>query len=154
MINKALYSSKNGSWETPRNLFDELNREFNFTLDACAPTENTKCPTFYTEQQDGLSMPWTGRVWCNPPYGRKIGKWVEKPEKSAEEGATVVMLIPARTDTAWFHDHVYHKAEIRFIRSRICFELDGLPILDKNGRPVSAPFPSMICVFRPGQITE
>ena len=139
MMDKGMFSSNTDLWETPQDFFDTLNKEFSFTLDACAIKENAKCKQFYSPEQNGLLMPWTGTVWCNPPYGRQIGKWVEKAEKSAKEGATVVMLIPARTDTAWFHDYIYHKAEIRFIRGRLKF----------GGSKNSAPFPSMVCIFRP-----
>ena len=122
-------------WETPQWLFDELDREFGFTVDVCADAQNSKCPVFYDREQDGLAQTWEGVCWCNPPYGREIAKWVEK---AAGANCTVVMLIPARTDTAWFHDHIYGKAEIRFIRGRLRF----------SGAAVNAPFPSMIVVFR------
>lgn len=136
-MNEAMFSSKTDMWETPQDFFDKLNREFHFTLDACATHENAKCENFYSPEQDGLSMPWKGRVWCNPPYGRRVGQWVEKAHMSAQTGALVVMLLPARTDTAWFHDYIYRRAEIRFIRGRLKFGSS------KN----SAPFPSMVCVF-------
>ena len=116
--------------------FDELDREFHFTLDPCATPENAKCKKFYTIDDDGLSKDWSGEtVFCNPPYGREISKWVEKAATSA---TTTVMLIPARTDTTYFHDYIYGQAEIRFIRGRVKFG-DS-----KSG----APFPSMIVVFR------
>ena len=106
----VMFSSKTEMWETPQDFFDNLNREFHFTLDACATRENAKCENFYSPEQDGLSMPWKGRVWCNPPYGRQVGQWVEKAYMSAQTGALVVMLLPSRTDTAWFHDYIYRKA--------------------------------------------
>lgn len=137
-MNNALFTSKTGLWETPQEFFDKLNREFDFTLDACATPENAKCINFYSPEQDGLSMPWRGRVWCNPPYGRQVGQWVKKAYMSAQTGALVVMLLPARTDTAWFHDYIYRRAEIRFVRGRLKF----------GGSRNSAPFPSMVCVFR------
>ena len=137
-MNNALFTSKTGLWETPQEFFDKLNREFDFTLDACATPENAKCRNFYSPEQDGLSMPWNGRVWCNPPYGRHVGQWVRKAYTSAQTGAIVVMLLPARTDTAWFHDYIYRRAEIRFVRGRLKF----------GGGKNSAPFPSMVCVFR------
>lgn len=133
----VMFSSKTEMWETPQDFFDKLNREFHFTLDVCATHENAKCENFYSPEQDGLSMPWKGRVWCNPPYGRQVGQWVEKACISAQSGALVVMLLPARTDTAWFHDYIYRRAEIRFIRGRLKF----------GGSTNSAPFPSMICIF-------
>lgn len=137
-MNNALFTSKTGLWETPQEFFDKLNREFDFTLDACATPENAKCINFYSPEQDGLSMPWNGRVWCNPPYGRQVGQWVKKAYMSAQTGALVVMLLPARTDTAWFHDYIYRRAEIRYVRGRLKF----------GGSRNSAPFPSMVCVFR------
>lgn len=137
MNSDVMFSSKTDLWETPQDFFNQLNREFHFTLDACATAENAKCSNFYSPDQDGLSMPWEGRVWCNPPYGRKIGRWVEKAYLSAQSGTLVVMLLPARTDTAWFHDYIYRRAEIRFIRGRLKF----------GGSKNSAPFPSMVCIF-------
>lgn len=134
-MNRAMFSSKTDMWETPQDFFDKLNREFHFTLDACATPENAKCGNFYSPEQDGLSLSWKGRVWCNPPYGRQVGKWVEKAYMSAQTGALVVMLLPARTDTAWFHDYIYRRAEIRFIRGRLKF----------GGSENGAPFPSMVC---------
>lgn len=135
MNQKVMFSSKSELWETPQEFFDELNREFGFQTDVCASPENAKCEAFYTQEQDGLSQERTGICWCNPPYGRQIGKWVGK---AAESEAVVVMLLPARTDTKWFHDYILPKAEIRFIKGRLKFGES------KN----SAPFPSMICIFR------
>lgn len=136
MINReAIFSSTTDLWETPQDFFDAIDGEFHFTLDACAVPENAKCTRYYTPEQDGLSLPWEGTVWCNPPYGREIEKWVEKAANSA---ATVVMLLPARTDTKWFHRYIYGKAEIRFIPGRLKF----------GGEKNNAPFPSMVCVFR------
>ncbi len=141
MIGQALFSSNKYDWETPQRLFDQLNTEFQFTLDVCATRENTKCRRFFSPEQDGLSQPWGGEIcWCNPPYGREVGKWVGKAlNESIWNGATVVMLLPARTDTAWFHKYIYGKAEVRFLKGRLKF----------GGAKNSAPFPSMIAVFRP-----
>ena len=139
MNTKVMFSSKTDLWETPQYLFDKLDSEFYFDADVCALPDNAKCKKYYTPEQDGLSQPWTGVCWCNPPYGREIGKWVEKAYNSAKDGALVVMLLPARVDTRWFHDYIYNKAEVRFIRGRLKFGKS------KN----SAPFPSMIVVFRP-----
>ena len=139
MNNAVMVSSKSAEWETPQELFDKLNGEFHFTLDVCATPENAKCENYYTEEQDGLSQPWKGTVWCNPPYGRNIGSWVRRGLFASAAGHTVVMLLPARTDTRWFHEYVYHKAEIRYIKGRLKF----------GGSINSAPFPSMIVVFRP-----
>ena len=140
MVSKVLFSSANEVWATPQDFFDKLNDEFHFTLDPCALPDNAKCKNFFTPEDDGLSQNWGGQiVFCNPPYGRKIGDWVKKCyEESQKPDTTVVMLIPARTDTAWFHDYVYGKAEIRFIRGRLKF----------GGMTNSAPFPSMVVIFR------
>ena len=129
--------------ELPEPFFDELNQEFGFTLDACAVPDNAKCERYYTPEQDGLSQPWDGVVWCNPPYGREVGKWVRRGLMASENGATVVMLLPARTDTKWFHDYIYGRAEIRFIRGRLKF-----------GGGNSAPFPSMVVVFSPERVKQ
>ena len=130
-----MFSSKSNEWATPRDFFDELNKEFHFDLDPCATKENAKCRRYFTEVEDGLKQDWGGhRVFCNPPYGREIGKWVKK---CSEEGNSV-MLIPTRTDTKYFHDYIYHKAEIRFIKGRLKF----------SDSKQSAPFPSMIIIFK------
>lgn len=140
-MNKDLmFSSKTDMWETPHDFFDKLDDEFHFTLDVCATPENAKCEKFYTEQDDGLSKPWTGVVWCNPPYGKGISRWILAANAARAAGNTVVMLLPARTDTRWFHDLVLGKAEIRFVRGRLKF----------GGSNNSAPFPSMVAVFRNG----
>jgi phage N-6-adenine-methyltransferase len=135
------FSSKTNEWATPQELFDKLDAEFHFTLDPCATPENAKCERFFTMEDDGLSKEWAGEsVFCNPPYGRQIGRWVAKAyDEALLYGATVVMLIPARTDTGYWHDWIHGKAEIRFIKGRLKFG-DS-----KN----SAPFPSAIVVFRP-----
>lgn len=141
MNTELMFSSKTDLWETPKDLFDELNNEFQFTLDVCATPENAKCDKFYTKEQDGLKHPWKGTVWCNPPYGRGIGQWVMRALFASVSGSTVVMLLPARTDTKWFHDYIYKRnnVEIRFIRGRLKF----------GGSKNSAPFPSMVVVFMP-----
>lgn len=142
MNTQVMFSSATDMWATPQDFFDNLNNEFMFEIDVCATAENAKCKTFYTKEQNGLEMPWNGVCWCNPPYGREIGKWVERAYTSSVGGATVVMLLPARTDTKWFHEYIYGKAEIRFIKGRLKFG-DS-----KN----SAPFPSMVAVFRPNTV--
>ena len=134
----AIFSQATDEWATPQWLFDKLNEEFHFTLDVCANEDNAKCKTFFSKVQDGLQQQWDGVIWCNPPYGRQIKQWVKKASEAASSGNTVVMLIPARTDTEWFHEYVYGKAEIRFIRGRVKF----------GGSKNNDPFPSMICVFR------
>ena len=105
-MNKGLFTSQTDNWETPQVFFEKLNDEFHFDLDVCASLANAKCKKFYTKEQDGLNQEWTGVCWMNPPYGREIGKWIKKAYESSINGATVVCLIPARTDTAWWHDYV------------------------------------------------
>jgi len=142
MLNSGLFSSAHCDWATPQALFDALDAEFGpFTLDPCASSENAKCERFFTKEQDGLSQEWSGRVFMNPPYGRSIGAWMRKAFESVETGRAeiVVCLLPARTDTAWWHDYCA-KGEVRFIRGRIKFERDG--------KSAPAPFPSCIVVFR------
>lgn len=128
--------SESVEWATPQAFFDELDREFGFTLDVCATDENHKCKNYYTIKENGLLQPWSGVVWCNPPYGRQIKYWVQKAYETSLTGTRVVMLLPARTDTAYWHDYVM-KGEVRFIRGRLKFN-DG-----KN----SAPFPSAVVIF-------
>ena len=109
-MNAALLSSKNMCWCTPQDLFDKLNDEFDFVLDAAATDKTTKCRLYYTPETDGLSQSWDcgGAVFCNPPYGRKIGKWIQKAYHEAARGKNpIVLLIPARTDTNYFHDYIY-----------------------------------------------
>ena len=133
------FSSATDLWSTPQWLFNELNEEFGFDLDVCALQENAKCPRYFRPEEDGLKQLWTGRCWMNPPYGEEIGLWVHKAWQSALDGALVVCLLPARTDTAWWHDYVMEAAEIRFLRGRLKFgDADN-----------SAPFPSAVVVFRP-----
>ena len=134
----GLRSSNRHDWETPADLFAELDAEFGFTIDVCATPENAKCDRFFSPDEDGLRQSWAGEVcWMNPPYGREIGKWMAKAHAEAEAGSIVVCLIPARTDTRWWHDYAM-KGEIRFLRGRIRFV----------GARHSAPFPSAIIVFR------
>ena len=132
-----MFTSKTDMWATPQDFFDKLNEEFNFTVDVCAIPENAKCDKFFTPEINGLKQEWTGVCWCNPPYGREIGKWVEKSYIASTWGATVVMLLPARTDTKWFHEYIYNKAEIRFIKGRLKF----------GNSKTAAPFPSMVVIF-------
>ena len=136
MINEGLFTSNTDLWATPQGFYDTLNTEFHFILDPCANADNAKCSRYYTKEDDGLSKNWGGEtVFCNPPYGKEIGKWVKK---CAESNTLVVALLPSRTDTRWFHDYIYNNAEIRFIKGRLKFG-DS-----KN----SAPFPSMIAIWR------
>ena len=138
-MTKGLFSSNTDLWATPQAFFDELNERFHFTLDPCANADNHKCEHYYTIEQDGLAQDWGGqRVFCNPPYGSAIKHWVKKCyEESLKPNTLVVMLIPARTDTSYFHDYIYHKAELEFVRGRLHF----------NEAPQGAPFPSMVVIF-------
>lgn len=140
-MNTALmFSSETDLWATPQAFFDDLNSEFGFTLDPCATPQNAKCQKYYTPVEDGLSQSWGGEtVFCNPPYGRALKDWVKKCYvESRKPNTKVVMLIPARTDTSYFHEFIYKKAkEIRFIKGRLKF----------GGAKNGAPFPSMVVVF-------
>lgn len=145
-MNKALLSSQNLNWCTPPEFFNELNQEFHFDLDPAASDKSAKCARYFTPDTDGLTADWGGsRVFCNPPYGRNIGEWVRKGyEESQKPGTVVVMLIPARTDTSYYHDYIFGgKAdEVRFLRGRLYFtNEDGEP----GGR---APFPSAVIIWR------
>ena len=139
MNNELMFSSKTDLWSTPNDFFDKLNDEFHFTLDPCSTHENAKCYKHFTEEENGLLQDWGNEVvFCNPPYGRQIKYWVKKAyEESQKDNTKVVMLIPARTDTIYFHEYIYHKAEIRFIKGRLKF----------GNAKNSAPFPSMVAIF-------
>ena len=136
---KVHYSSETNEWSTPQDFYDKLDKEFNFNLDPCSTKENAKCDKFFTINDDGLAQSWTGHnVFMNPPYGREIKFWIEKAYKESLKGTVVVCLIPARTDTQYWHDYIFNKAkEVRFVKGRLKFG-DG-----KN----SAPFPSAVVVF-------
>ena len=146
MNKELIFSSKTDMWATPQEFYDKLNDEFNFTLDPCATEDNAKCDNFFTVDDDGLKQDWSGNiVFCNPPYGRAIKEWVKKSyEESLKNNTTVVMLIPSRTDTIYFHDFIYGKAEIRFIKGRLKFG-DA-----KN----SAPFPSIVVIYRNNEVSD
>lgn len=137
-MEKALFTSNSDEWETPRELFTSLDKRFKFTLDPCSTKENHLCNKYYTKEENGLCKSWKGEtVFVNPPYS-KIKQWVEKCYKEYEtNGTTIVMLIPSRTDTRYFHEYIYHKSEIQFIKGRLHFSNS------KN----SAPFPSMIVIY-------
>ena len=143
MKTETLFSTASVEWETPPELFAELDKRYHFTLDVAATAENALCERYYTQETDGLSQPWVtvGAVWCNPPYGRDIIKWVRKAYYESRGGQTIVMLIPARVDTQWFHEYVYHKAELIFLRGRLRYGINGVPA--KN----LAAFPAMIVVY-------
>ena len=146
MNKELMFSSKTDMWSTPQEFYDKLNDEFNFTLDPCATEDNAKCDNFFTVDDDGLKQDWSGNVvFCNPPYGRAIKEWVKKSyEESLKYNTTVVMLIPSRTDTIYFHEFIYGKAEIRFIKGRLKFG-DA-----KN----SAPFPSIVVIYRNNEVSD
>jgi phage N-6-adenine-methyltransferase len=144
MNTELMFSSKTELWATPQKFYDKMNTQYNFTLDVCAIPENAKCSKFFTPEIDGLKQDWTGTCWMNPPYGRGIIKWVKKAYEEAliKKSCMVVALLPARTDTIWFHNYIYKKenVEIELIKGRLKFG-DG-----QN----SAPFPSMVAVFNNG----
>ena len=137
-LNSAMFSSSSDEWETPQDFFDKLNRMFQFTLDVCATSSNAKCARYFTKSEDGLSQLWEGICWMNPPYGREIGLWIKKAHESTiKVGTVVVCLLPARTDTKWWHECVVpHAKSIEFLRGRLRF----------SGK-APAPFPSALVVF-------
>lgn len=138
-MNKDLmFSSETDDWATPTDFFEAVNRIFGFTLDVCASESNRKCDKYFDAQADGLAQQWEGICWMNPPYGRTISKWVEKAYQTGKEGSTVVCLLPARTDTRWWHDYCT-KGEILFLKGRLKF----------GSAKSAAPFPSALVVFRP-----
>lgn len=139
------FDSAKQEWETPQSLFDEVNREFNFTLDAAADSTNHKCSLYFTKEDDGLVKDWGSNVvWLNPPYGaksHKLSDWVKKSYESSLNGATVVMLIPARTNTEWFHKYCLERGEVRFVRGRPRF----------GGATHGLPQPLCFVIFRPNR---
>ena len=131
------FSSRSDNWATPQNFFDAQVAEHGpFDLDVCASAENAKCPRFFSSEDDGLAQNWQGHCWMNPPYGRTIGDWMKKAYQSSREGAFVVCLVPARTDTSWWHEYAA-KGHVTFIRGRLKF----------GGHKNSAPFPSALVIF-------
>ncbi len=131
-------------WETPQAFFDMLNREFNFSLDVCALPGTAKCNRYFTPEIDGLKQDWTqGIFWMNPPYGRgqDVYSWVKKAHDTAIQGGTGVCLLPVSGDTKWFHEFVLKADEIRFVKDRLWFSLDG--------KAQRANHASMVVVFRP-----
>lgn len=135
---QTLMSSERMDWETPPELFDPLNEEFHFTLDVCATVQNAKCTRFFTPEEDGLKQKWTGVCWMNPPYGREVKAWMKKAYEESLRGATVVCLVPSRTDTFWWHEYAMKADEIRYVRGRVRF----------IGAESTAPFPSSLIIFR------
>ena len=139
MVGDALFSRNSDEWATPEKIYAELDAEFHFDLDPCATAENSKCKRYFDKHTNGLLKNWGGcRVFCNPPYSQ-IGKWVAKCfYESRQDNTLIVMLIPSRTDTKYFHNYIMHRAEIRFIKGRLKFGDLKNP----------APFPSMVVIFR------
>ena len=132
------FSSATELWSTPQEFFDQQNSLYGpFEIDVCADKTNAKCPVFFDKDADGLKQEWRGKCWMNPPYGKEIGKWMKKAYESAGSGTSVVCLVPARTDTKWWHDYAM-KGSITFIRGRLKF----------GGSKNSAPFPSAVVVFQ------
>lgn len=142
-MNPGVFSSNRYDWSTPTALFRVLDHEFSFTLDPCATADNAKCERYFTEGDDGLAQSWSGVVFMNPPYGSTLSQWVRKAWEESQRGTVVVALIPARTDTAYWHDYVMRSSEVRFIRGRLHF--GG----DHERTAHNAPFPSAVVVFRP-----
>ena len=138
MINKGMMSSNSNEWSTPQDLFDALDKVFSFNLDPCANKENHKCDRYFTIEDDGLSLPWSGSVFMNPPYGSVIGHWIKKAyeESQRHDVEVVVCLIPSRTDTRYWHNYVMKASEVWLIKGRIRF----------SGKD-PAPFPSAVVVF-------
>lgn len=137
-MNAGMYSSATDKWNTPADLVDKLATVFDWDCDVCSSGTNV-CDFYYDQEQDGLAQNWLGLCWMNPPYGREIGAWMAK---AASSGTTVVCLVPARTDTRWWHDNVPQASLVVFIRGRLKF----------GGAKNSAPFPSAFVVF--GSITD
>jgi phage N-6-adenine-methyltransferase len=142
--NAARYRGSGRTWATPPEVFTPLEREFGFTLDPCATPDSAKCARYFTEADDGLAQSWAGEtVFMNPPYGRELAAWVSKARRESTAGATVVGLLPAATDQAWFHDDVIGAgAEVRFLRGRVRFLGPG----DTWASPFQ---PSIVVVWRP-----
>lgn len=143
--NDLYFSSDKQDWETPKSLFEELDKRFSFDLDAAANANNAKLPVYFTETENALEQQWEGNVFCNPPYGRgnAIYKWVSKAyeEYIRDPNRTIVLLIPARTETAYFHDFIFGKAKVEFLRGRLKFESGGVAY------PHNAPFPSAVIIY-------
>ena len=140
MNTDVMFSSATDQWATPRWFFNEWDAHFRFELDVCADHTNAKCDRYFNAEDNGLAQEWAPhRCWMNPPYGREIGRWVKKAYEESQKGATVVCLLPARTDTSWWHDYVIAHGKVTFIRGRLKF----------GTATNSAPFPSAVVVFYP-----
>lgn len=159
-----MFSSKSGLWATPQDFFDKLNEKWDFDWDVCATADNAKCDNYFSPEDNALEQPWEGTCFMNPPYGREIGDWIEKAHTEVLNGVITVVLLPARTDTKWFHDFIYNIYDIEFIKGRLKFGteeywqwvwrqkfIDGKlnKLYGKYGQKNSAPFPSMIVIFKP-----
>jgi len=138
MVSEVLFSSKTEVWSTPRDFYEALDKVFHFTTDVAALPENAKCTHYFTPEMDGLKQDWVGSCFCNPPYGKTIGQWIEKAYRESKKGATVVCLVPARVDTRWWQDYCLN-AEVWFVRGRLKF----------GNAESCAPFPSALVCFRP-----
>jgi len=141
MMNSGMFSSETDEWSTPQSFYDKLNNKFKFDLDVCALPSSAKCEVFFTPEDDGLNKDWFAHgktIWMNPPYGREIGKWMQKACVEANKGCTVVCLVPARVDTKWWYNSC-QRGEISFVKGRLKF----------GGATNSAPFPSAVVVLRP-----
>ena len=139
---KVIFSSETDEWGTPNDLFIKLNKQYNFTLDAAASDKNYKCNKYYTKETNGLTKDWTNeRVFCNPPYS-EMSLWSQKCYEESKNAEVIIMLIPARTDTKYFHKYIYNIADITFIKGRLKF------VSDQNSNKGSAPFPSMIVIYK------
>lgn len=139
MNKEAMFSSKNQSWETPKEIFEELNKDFSFTLDPCCTDKTAKCTKYYTEKEDGLKQDWSKDiVFVNPPYGKDISKWILKCYEESLRGATIVLLIPSRTDTKYQHNIIFEYSKV------ICFIQGRLKFGNSKN---SAPFPSQLVIF-------
>jgi phage N-6-adenine-methyltransferase len=145
-LTSGLMSSATDEWATPQDFFDKLDVEFGFSLDVCADDWNHKVDNYFDKTTDGLAQDWVGVCWMNPPYGRTIKEWMKKAYESSLAGATVVCLVPARTDTAWWHDYAM-QGEIRFLRGRLKF-------VGRNGVGDAAPFPSAVVIFQPVELEK
>ena len=163
MNTELMFSSALDSWATPYDFFKTLNEKYQFVMDICAAHETAKCSIYYTKEDNCLDKKWpAGYVFMNPPYGREIGKFIKKAYQESLTGTTTVCLLPARTDTKWFHDYCT-KGQIDFIKGRLIFGTEEYwewvweqptingkvnSLYKKHGRKNSAPFPSMVVVFK------
>lgn len=157
MNNELMFSSKYDAWATPQDFFDKINSIYSFDIDVCAEPDTAKCSHYFTKEMNALEIDWKAEgdrffdasptCFMNPPYGRQIGVFIKKAYEESLKGCEVVCLLPARTDTKWFHEYC-KKGEIEFIKGRLKF---GTPAYweSKGKKPEAAPFPSMVVVFNP-----